>query len=347
MTKVIGSQDDRDVSLLAKDQYFRQLHWTPRLTPEEEAALLSRVQRGRGADGSFSSDALVARDRLVEGYQGYVVTIAHRMHEWCRVLELLDLVQEGTIGLMQAIVHYDTAVVQSVSAWFGVHIFNAVSLAIIEQDSVVRLTQKVRTELNLLRRTEGRLYHVLQRPATVAEVAAALGMSERKVLELRSTRHWKEVESLQGLLVEDDEEDRHEFVSLFDQYVQESNWRSERVREAVASALTQRQHEVICSRYGIDEQDGRELPQTEIAARYGVTPECIAYSEHAAYRRLYPVLASSCQIPVEAQRPRFVCGQCGREFPQRFAGRRDDLYCSDKCRGAARRVRVGQSEGVA
>src|SRR5579871_481972 len=100
MTKVIGDYDDRDVSLLAQDQYFHHLHWTPRLTPEEEAVLLEQVQCGRSADSSLSADALAARDRLVEGYQGYVVAIARRMHERCRVLELLDLIQEGTIGLM-------------------------------------------------------------------------------------------------------------------------------------------------------------------------------------------------------------------------------------------------------
>lgn len=347
MTKVIGSYDDRYASLLAKDQYFRQLHWTTRLTPEEETVLLERVQRGRCADGSCSSDALSARDRLVEGFQGLVLHIAYVMHRRCRVLELIDLVQEGTIGLMQAIAHYDAAAVRSVSAWFGVHIHNAMSLAMIEQDSVVRLTERARTELNLLRRTEGQLYKQLQRIPTIAEVAAALGMSERKVHELRSCRHWKEVESLQGLVEEDEEEDRHDFVGLFEQYVNEANWRNERVREAVASALTKRQEEIIRSRYGMDEQDSRELSQTEIAARYGVAPESIGYSEHAAYRRLYPVLASSCQMAVESQRVSLTCGQCGRVFPQRFAGRRDDLYCSDKCRGAARRVREAQSEEVA
>src|SRR2546421_17742 len=102
MTRVIGSYDDRDVSLLAQDQYFRQVHWTPRLTQEEQAALLERVQRGREASGQFSADARTARDRLVEGHQRLVIHIASRLAQGCRSLDFMDLVQEGSIGLVQA-----------------------------------------------------------------------------------------------------------------------------------------------------------------------------------------------------------------------------------------------------
>ena len=119
-----------------------------------------------------------------------------------------------------------------------------------------------------MRRAEAALHETLQRLPTVVELAASLGMSEHKVRELRFYRHWKEVESLQGLLEEDEEEERRDFVSLFEQYVNQASWRSERVREAVAAALTKRQQDIIRSRYGMDEQDGREQTQLEVACCY-------------------------------------------------------------------------------
>lgn len=347
MTKVIGNYDDRDVSLLAVDQYFRQVRRTQFSTREEDRALLARVVAGRGADGSFSADAVAARDRLIEAYQGWVIRLASRLVRHCRVLERMDLIQEGNIGLMQAIASYDPALVHSVPGWFCEYIHHAMSRAMIEQDTAVRLTQRNRTELIVLRQTEERLCETLRREPTVAELAAALRMSQARVWDLQRLRHWQRVESLQGLLAEEEmEEDRYDFVSLFEQFVQESSWKSERVRQAVAEALTKRQQEVIRSRFGMDEQDGRALLQVETATALGLRAASIRRIEQAAYQRLAEVLPQQVGIVVETRPAVLVCDWCGREFPPRFGTRRDN-YCHDRCRGAARRARESRSGEVA
>ena len=345
MTKVIGDYDDRNMSLLAKDQYLRQVHRTPPLSETEARALLARVQRGKGPDGRFSSDALLARDRLIEGYQPLVIAIASRMVRICRVLECLDLIQEGSEGLLRAIEDAGPAM-REVSAWFIVYIRHAMSRAVTYQDSVVRLTSVVRKELNCLRRAESFLSEQLHRAPTVAELASCLGMTQRKVYELRCSRNWREVESLQGLLREDENEDKRDFVSLFEQAVNEASWRSERVREAVAQALTKRQQAIVRLRYGMDEQDGREQTQVEVAACLSVTEGTVRYQERGAYRRLFPVLATACEI-VEPGPVSLSCQHCGRAFARRFGEYVDNRYCSDNCRGAARRVGASQSEEVA
>ena len=340
MTRMIGNdEENRDSSLMAIDQYFRQIHWTAALTQEETMALLEQVARGRGESGSLSVEARAALDRLVEGHQRLVVHIASRMLRQCRSMALEDLIQEGSIGLIQAIEHYEAAEVRSVSGWFGKHIHDAIVWAIIEQDAPVRYTHRQHWELLMMQRAEERLHQTLRRVPTLAEVAADMQVSESKVWEWRACRGWRETKSLQGLLAEDEDEGRRDFVSLFEAYVSQADWRSERVREAVATALTRREQQAIRSRYGMREEDGREQTHAEIAVQWGVCESAVARAEQSAYERLYPVLATSCQIAVEAERVMHVCMQCGREYPHRFCGRRQDEYCCDKCRGAARRLR--------
>ncbi len=87
-------EDVADLSLLAVDQYLRDVRWITRLSDEEVIALLYQVYRDRCKQ---------ARERLVESYQPLVLYIArHRVHAF-RNAELLDVVQDGNTGLLQAI----------------------------------------------------------------------------------------------------------------------------------------------------------------------------------------------------------------------------------------------------
>src|SRR5215472_7175053 len=105
----MSKNDDRDVSLMALDQYMRAVRWTEPLAEEEEATLLRRVERGKQErlapcpNQWVLSLARHARDRLVEGYQPLVIAVAKRCLWRFESMELLDLVQEGNIGLLRAI----------------------------------------------------------------------------------------------------------------------------------------------------------------------------------------------------------------------------------------------------
>src|SRR5207302_1859299 len=109
MTQVIDSDDDRKVSLLAIDQYMRQVRWTDTLSREEEAVLFEWVARGKRERREdyprqwVLEQARQARDRLVEGFQPLVIHFAKRYHHRVHSLDLLDLVQEGNLGLLKAI----------------------------------------------------------------------------------------------------------------------------------------------------------------------------------------------------------------------------------------------------
>jgi len=83
----------------ALEQYMRLVHWTPRLAEGEQEQLLSRLEHEEYKQS--------ARMRLVEGYQSLILALAKRYVRYCKVMELMDLVQEGNLGLLQAIDRYD------------------------------------------------------------------------------------------------------------------------------------------------------------------------------------------------------------------------------------------------
>src|SRR5437660_249559 len=87
-------------SLLAQDVYLREVRWMSQLTEDEEMQLLHCLTSSTGVQQ--------ACDRLIEGYQGLVISLARRFERHCHHLELLDLVQEGNEGLLQAITNYRT-----------------------------------------------------------------------------------------------------------------------------------------------------------------------------------------------------------------------------------------------
>ena len=103
----------QDVSLSALDQYVRSVKWSVPMTHEEEAQLVERVERGKVEqlnafpDRRVLEDARQARERLVEGFQPIVLHIARKLVHRFKGMELLDVVQEGNLGVLYAIEKYD------------------------------------------------------------------------------------------------------------------------------------------------------------------------------------------------------------------------------------------------
>ena len=90
---------DYGKSLTAFSQYLREVKWIPQLTPEEEKHILQCLVDGVNVQRW--------RERLVEGCQDMIMSLARRFARDCQHMEFLDFVQEGNIGLLQAIKKYD------------------------------------------------------------------------------------------------------------------------------------------------------------------------------------------------------------------------------------------------
>ena len=88
----------QDVTLSAIEQYLRGVKLAAPLLEEEEAQLLHSIELGQVEQ---------MRDRLIEGYQPLLIGLARRYVRHCREMELLDLVQEGNVGLLQALEEFD------------------------------------------------------------------------------------------------------------------------------------------------------------------------------------------------------------------------------------------------
>jgi len=296
-------QDNQEVSLMAIDQYLHWVKWTPRLGAQEETQLLERVAQGKAErakpcpDPQVLDHARQARDRLVEGYQSLVIYLARHFLSCCHSMELMDVIQEGACGLLRAIEEHQLGTEGKFSGLVSQCVRHAICRALWERDSVVRLPQYISETLSRMRKVARQLHKLLGRDASLAEIAQVMQVSPERLAELMEVRErcQEGVESLQGLLTEDDAEDRHEFVSLFATAVAADTARRESlaaaVKEVVQTALTPRQGEVVRLRYGLGEQDGRCLSYREAAQQLGVRPKAVWKTEKLARAHLHRELA--------------------------------------------------------
>jgi RNA polymerase primary sigma factor len=298
----MSRSDEQDGSLMAYAQYMRQVSRTPRLTDEEEAQLVQRIEQGKREctqshpDERILEDARQARDRLVLGLQRLVLFIAGRWQSRFRSMELLDLVQEGTIGLLQMIEHYDLSMARPLDALAAACIRHAISRLLRDRDGMVRLPGNVSEALARLRWVEGQLALVLGREPTIDEIAHKMQLRPCQVRDLVMASQQRQVESLQTLLGDEDAEERHDFAQLFQQAEAAEVSRQEAlevaVQQALDTVLTERQRQVVTLYYGLAGHACQT--QKRIAESFGVSEPAIRSAEQRAKRWLRVALAPVC-----------------------------------------------------
>jgi DNA-directed RNA polymerase sigma subunit (sigma70/sigma32) len=196
-------------SLLAIDHYLRQVRWTAPLTDEEETRLMACVERGRAKRGKLCPDEQVladakrARNRLVEGYQRLVMYLARRYLYYTRRLEWSDLIQEGNLGLMEAIERHEVRTGYRLLALAGRCISSRLFAAIWERGGLAPLPSRVSRAVARVEKAERHLVLLLGREPSSAEIARQVGVNEDRLCQLLTWR-LSQVESLEGLLVEED-----------------------------------------------------------------------------------------------------------------------------------------------
>jgi RNA polymerase primary sigma factor len=291
-------QDNQDVSLMAYDQYMRLVNWTPRLREEEILQLLQQIARGKAEQMKACSDARVlaqaneARDHLVVGLQRLVMCMAQRCHRHYQRMELLDLIQEGTIGLLKAIERHQPERDREFIGFASISIRQALWQAALEGSDFIRLPENIGRVVSKAYKVERRLAVTLGRDPLPGEVAQAMGIAEQTLQEaLACEQRRQSMKSLQGLLREEDAEDQHSFVSLFEVWVEADAARRVRVEQAVEEALTRlssREREVMRWRYGLD---GQCLTDPDMAQVMGTTRKAVECLGVNARKRLRQVLA--------------------------------------------------------
>src|SRR5260221_8524023 len=173
---------------------------------QEEERLLALVFQGRHEQGRAVPDAQVlaaarqARDRLVEGYQRLVISIARKYQCSCRSMELSDLIQEGNLGLLKALACHEPGDGHVFVSFACRCIHQALIAALHERDRLVRLPKQIARELAWMRQEYRQLADYLGTEPTAAQVAQQMGVTVERVWALRQWGLRRQVSSLDEML---------------------------------------------------------------------------------------------------------------------------------------------------
>ncbi|MFI6919934.1 RNA polymerase sigma factor RpoD/SigA [Nonomuraea spiralis] len=275
--------------------YLKQIGKTPLLSAADEVDLARRIEAGvyaghlieRGADTSelqlVVRDGRRAKDKLIRSNLRLVVAAARRYA--FRGLPLLDVIQEGNLGLIRAVEKFDYARGYKFSTYGMWWIRQAIERGIHDKSRTVRLPIHVAEELSRLLRIGRQLAADLGREPTDGELAASAELSRAQVAALR--RAGQEMISLDIPVGELGEGRIGDMIADEDglevQELTERRAMSADVQHVVTS-LPPREAFVIRLRYGLTGQQAQSY--TEIAARLGLTRERIRQLERQALKRL-------------------------------------------------------------
>jgi RNA polymerase primary sigma factor len=253
--------------------YLRSIGRVPLLSAEEEVALAKRIERGDVA----------AKQHMVEANLRLVVSIAKGYVG--RGLTLLDLIQEGSLGLIRAVEKFDYRRGYKFSTYATWWIRQAVTRSLADKGRTIRIPVHMVERLNKLVHAERRLIQQLGREPVPAELATELECEVREVRDIM--RIAQQPISLEKPVGEEDDSALADFVedvsaeSPFE--IASEALRRENVSRVLA-CLPRREREVIEMRYGIVGGHSRTLE--EVGRAFNITRERVRQIENRTLKKL-------------------------------------------------------------
>ncbi|WP_299643486.1 RNA polymerase sigma factor RpoD [uncultured Chloroflexus sp.] len=279
--------------------YLHEIGQVPLLTAEQEKRLAQLIERGQAAERKLATlppdspeaerlralkaQGEEARQQMAAANLRLVVSIAKRYRD--RGLPLLDLIQEGSLGLLRAIEKFDHTKGYKFSTYATWWIKQALSRALADQSRLVRLPVHLGETLNRIQAARRQLTQSLGREPTDAELANHLGMSEEKLRELRRTA--QDPVSLATPVGEEADSTLADFIPDPHALDADDAAASGMLRQQIAAALDQlseRERRVLELRYGL--ADGQPRTLEEVGKAFGVTRERVRQIEVKALRKL-------------------------------------------------------------
>lgn len=264
---------DEDHAADAVKVYLRDIGNSPLLTAEQEVELAKRVEAG---DEEAMREFVLANLRLV-------VSIAKRYVG--RGLPLLDLVQEGNLGLMRAVQKYDWRMGHRFSTYATWWIRQAVQRSIVDKGRGVRLPSHIMEQSTKITRTLHELSQELDRAPTVEEIAVRVQIPTAKVREILS--YLPHPVSLDAPIGTDGEHSFGELVPSQDLGPEEEASTAvlkAEMERLMTHALTEREKLVLQLRFGLG--NGNIYPLEKVGERLGVTRERVRQLEKQALNKL-------------------------------------------------------------
>ncbi len=253
--------------------YLRAIGRVHLLTAEQEVMLARRIERGD----------MLAKQQMIEANLRLVVSIAKSYLG--RGLTFLDLIQEGSMGLIRAVEKFDYRRGYKFSTYATWWIRQAVTRAIADKGRTIRIPVHMVEKLNKVVHVERQLIQQLGRDPTPAEIAAELDTTVREVRDV--LRMAQQPVSLEKPVGEEDDSELGDFVedqaaeSPFEQASE--HLRREHLRRALA-ALPEREREVIEMRFGL--RGERPYTLEEVGRAFNVTRERIRQIENHTLKKL-------------------------------------------------------------
>jgi RNA polymerase primary sigma factor len=286
--------------------YLKQIGKVALLNAEQEVELSKRIEAGLYAAHKLELDRagalpkkLSARDRadyatlavdgqrakraLLEANLRLVVSLAKRYQG--RGLDLLDLIQEGNLGLVRAVEKFDYTKGFKFSTYATWWIRQAITRALAEQSRTIRLPVHLVEQLNKLSRLERQFLQERGREATPEELAEGLDITVDKVLEMQE--HRREAVSLETPIGDEGDSALGDFIEDADAMVAEEAVIFTAMQDELRAALDtldKREAQIVAMRYGLD--DGAPKTLAEVAAVYDLSRERIRQIEREAMTKL-------------------------------------------------------------
>ena len=253
--------------------YLQEVGRTPLLTPLEEVQLAKRIKRG---------DAK-AREQMIKANLRLVVKIARGYENYG--LPLLDLINEGNIGLMKGVERFDPAKGAKFSTYGAWWIKQAMRRALANQSKTIRLPVHLVDKISKMRRTSMRLQEELGREPTDEELGEELGITASRVAQMRMAAI--RPASLDAPIGDEDSNNFAEVVqdeNADTPYQHLEDKTVTKMLEEMVKTLDNREATIVRARFGLDGGPLKTLE--EVGVKFGVTRERVRQIQNIALKKL-------------------------------------------------------------
>ncbi|MEN6478578.1 MAG: sigma-70 family RNA polymerase sigma factor [Anaerolineales bacterium] len=280
--------------------YLKQMGQVPLLTAEEEVVLAQRIEKGSQAAArllrcpDLDADTVedlkdiiyqgeLARNRLIEANTRLVVSVAKKYIG--QGVPLLDLVQEGNIGLMKAVEKFDYHRGFKFSTYATWWIRQGITRALAQQSRLIRLPVHAGDQIRRIYRVVEQFEQDEGRRPTAEEISEQTGIPEAKVDRLMRISRYPV--SLERPVGDEGDTEFGDFIEDEDSPAPSEMAYQQLLREAlqeVLGSLSQRESRILRMRFGL--RDGKAHTLEEVGEKFGLTRERIRQIEHQALARL-------------------------------------------------------------
>lgn len=274
--KVARKKKDEALAAASDDSvrmYLKEIGRISLLTGAEEVDLAQRVEKGD----------MMARKQLAEANLRLVVSIAKK--HVGRGLSLLDLIQEGNIGLMRAVEKFDWRRGFKFSTYATWWIRQAITRAIADQSRTIRIPVHMVETINRLARTQRQLVQELGRDPSPEEIAAEMELEIDKVNHILKIS--QETVSIEKPVGDEDDSQLADFIKDEDSLTPEERSTYALLKDDIETSLhllAPREQKILRMRFGLDGEYAHTLE--EVGKEFGVTRERIRQIEAKALTKL-------------------------------------------------------------